>query len=111
MPGMYHSKMNMPGMDHGAMSTGGQDHGAMKMKSTSAPKPAESMPGMKHDQATTAPSAPAHDMGAMVTGGGEMDHRAMPMHGGSAPADARDTNVYPTGTGLKSSTRAPQNPT
>src|SRR3546814_13492873 len=76
MPGMDHSKMNMPGMDHGAMSTGGQDHGAMKMKSTSATKPAESMPGMKHDQATTAPSAPAHDMGAMDTGGVEMEQGA-----------------------------------
>ncbi len=75
MPGMDHSKMNMPGMDHGTMN----------MESPTATKPVEAMPGMNHGQANTAPTAPAHDMGAMDTGGGEMDHGAMQMQGGSAP--------------------------
>lgn len=87
MPGMDHSKMNMPGMDHGTMN----------MKSTPATKPAEPMPGMNHGQANTAPAATAHDMGAMNTSGGEMDHGDMQMQGGSAPPDARDPNAYSDG--------------
>lgn len=87
MPGMAHSKMNMPGMGHDTM----------KMKSTAAPKPADGMPGMNHGQANTAPTAPAHDMGAMDMGGGEMDHGDMQMQGGSAPPDARDPNAYSDG--------------
>ncbi|PXV84129.1 copper resistance protein B precursor CopB [Nitrosomonas eutropha] len=97
MPGMDHSKMNMPGMDHGTMNMSGQDHGAMHMKSTPATKPAESMPGMNHGQANTAPTATAHDMGAMDMSGGEMDHGDMQMQGGSAPPDARDPNAYSDG--------------
>ncbi len=87
MPGMDHSKMNMPGMDHGTMN----------MKSTPATKPAEAMPGMNHGQANTAPAATAHDMGAMNTSGGEMDHGDMQMQGGSAPPDARDPDAYSDG--------------
>ncbi|PLC52794.1 copper resistance protein CopB [Pollutimonas nitritireducens] len=87
MPGMDHSKMNMPGMDHGTMN----------MKSTPATKPAEAMPGMNHGQANTAPAATAHDMGAMNTSGGEMDHGDMQMQGGSAPPDARDPDAYSEG--------------
>lgn len=87
MPGMDHSKMNMPGMDHDTM----------KMKSTTSPKPAEAMPGMDHGQANTAPTVTAHDMGAMNTSGGEMDHGDMQMQGGSAPPDARDPDAYSDG--------------
>lgn len=87
MPGMDHSKMNMPDMDHGTMN----------MKSTTATKPAEAMPGMNHGQANTAPAATAHDMGAMSTSGGEMDHGDMQMQGGSAPPDARDPDAYSDG--------------
>ncbi|CAM5566538.1 Copper resistance protein B OS=Eoetvoesiella caeni OX=645616 GN=DFR37_11668 PE=4 SV=1 [Eoetvoesiella caeni] len=102
MPGMDHSKMNMPGMDHGAMNMGVQDSGAMNTNSTSAPKPPEAMPGMNHGQDNTAPTAPAHDMGAMGQGSGEMDHGTMQMQGGTAPPDARDPNAYSDGYTLDS---------
>lgn len=102
MSGMDHSKMGMPGMDHGAMNMGGQDHGSMNMNATSAPKPAQAMPGMNHDKANTAPAAPAHDMGAMGEGSGQMDHGAMQMQGGSAPPDARDPDAYSGGYTLDS---------
>lgn len=66
---------SMPAMDHSKMN----------------------MPGMNHGQANTTPTATAHDMGAMGTSGGEMDHGDMQMQGGSAPPDARDPNAYSDG--------------
>lgn len=66
---------SMPGMDHSKMN----------------------MPGMDHGQTNTAPTAAAHDMGAMDMSGGGMDHGDMQMQGGSAPPDARDPDAYSDG--------------
>ena len=66
---------SMPGMDHSKMN----------------------MPGMDHGQTNTAPTAAAHDMGAMDMSGGGMDHGDMQMQGGSAPPDARDPDAYSNG--------------
>ncbi|WP_397474985.1 copper resistance protein B [Pusillimonas sp.] len=97
MPSMDHGTMSMPGMDHGTMHGSGQNHEGMDMKSIPAAKSTNSIPSMNHDQANTAPTATAHDMGAMRSGNGEMDHGDMQMQGGSAPADARDPNAYSSG--------------
>lgn len=102
MPGMDHGTMKMPGMDHGGMNMGGQDHGSMNMNPTGAAKPEAAMPGMDHGAANAALAAPAHNMGSMDKGGGEMDHGAMQMQGGSAPPDARDPNAYSGGYTLDS---------
>jgi len=90
MPGMDHSKMNMPGMDHGAMNA------------TSPSKTSGPMPGMNHGENQAKPSTQKSDMGAMSQGGGEMNHGAMQMQGGSAPPDARDPNAYSDGYTLDS---------
>src|SRR3546814_31865 len=97
MSGMDHSKMNMSDMNHSTMIKSGQDHGAMNLMSTTPARPTEAMPGMNHGQTNTTPTGTSHDMGAMDTSGGEMDHGDMQMQGGSAPADARDPDAYSNG--------------